>query len=156
MYIIIILSSFMLCALMEFIMHKFYLHKDSGHPHISKHHVMFHGKTTYEHADASYKDIVSNFGYIFFSWLPCGLIGFQLFRVSPQLGSLFASIGALYLIWVESAHYFFHKPHQLFFEDIGVFKKLKEHHRIHHIYYKTNFGIGSSVWDRLLKTKKLH
>ncbi len=154
MFIIVIISSFMLCALMEYLLHKFYLHKSSGHPHISEHHVSFHGRKTYEVADASYKDIVSNIVYIIFSWLPCGIIGFTMYPQFPKLGTLFATIGFLYLLWVETVHYLFHKPHYYFIEDGPIFKKLKEHHRIHHIYYKTNFGIGSTLWDIILKTKK--
>lgn len=154
MFIVIIFSSFMLCSLMEFLLHKFYLHKNNRHPHITKHHVMFYGKTTYEHPDSTYKDIMSNAGYIFSSWLPSGLIGFQLYKTTPTLGCLFATTGLLYLLWVEGAHYLFHKPHHFFIENRKFFKALKEHHRLHHIFYQSNFGIGSSVWDLILKTKK--
>lgn len=153
MIISIILSSFMLCSLMEYLLHKYYLHKNSGHPHISQHHVMFHGKTSYEHAEASYKDIVSNLGYITTSWLPAGLIGFIIIPYDSTLGVLFATTGLLYLIWVECSHYLFHKPHHFFIEKLYIFKQLKEHHRLHHIHYQTNFGIGSSVWDVILKTQ---
>lgn len=154
MILVILICAYLVASLMEYILHRYYLHKESGHPHITEHHVTFHGKRTYENMDTTYKDIVSNIWYILASWLPCLLVGSAIYRINTLYGVIFTSTGGLYLIWVEVGHYLFHKPHGYFIEGFTLFKDIKEHHKIHHTYYQNNFGIGSSVWDYLLKTKK--
>jgi len=154
MILAIIISAYLLASLMEYVLHRYYLHKESGHPHITEHHVTFHGRSTYENMDTSYKDIVSNIWYILASWLPCLLISALFYSLNSYYAIIFSLTSAIYLTWVEVGHYLFHKPHDYFIERFSFFKLIKEHHKIHHTYYQSNFGIGSSVWDYLLKTKK--
>lgn len=154
MIVLIIITGILMASLMEYMLHKYYLHKSGEHPHIAKHHVLFHGKTTYESQDASYKDIVSNIGYILFTWSPCGLVAIILFPINTSYAMAFALSGVLYTVWVEFVHYLFHKPHGWWIEENRLFQNLKEHHRIHHIYFKSNYGIGASFWDYIVKTEK--
>lgn len=154
MLIIILISAYLLASFTEYMLHRYYLHKESGHPHIIGHHVTFHGKRTYENTDASYKDIVSSGWYILASLLPCLIITAITYQANTLYALIFSSVSGCYLLWVEVSHYLFHKPHKYFIERFTFFKRIKQHHKIHHTYYQTNFGIGSSFWDYLLKTKK--
>jgi len=154
MSLFIILASFMLTALTEYLLHRYYLHKNSGHPHITDHHINFHGNSTYENPEAERNEIVSNLAYILISWTPCVLVSLHWVYTHIFYGFLFAFTGLCYLTWVETVHYLFHKPHNFYIEGTHTFYHLKKHHRTHHTYYKTNYGIGSSIWDYIFQTKK--
>lgn len=153
MFLIIVITSYVITALTEYLLHRYYLHKANGHPHVSEHHVLFHGRSTFENPSRLRRDILSSPGYIFFSWLPTGLLSILIYAIQPLYGLLFGLTGGFYLAWVESSHYLFHKPQALFIEKSRIYQQLKLHHKIHHIYYNTNYGIGSSLWDHILHTK---
>lgn len=154
MFLITIITSYLITALIEYLLHRYYLHKASGHPHISEHHSLFHGEFTFENPTRSRIDIVSSPGYIFSSWLPAGIISATLWSSHPFQGLLFGLTAAFYLAWIEISHYLFHKPQDLFIEKFYIYQQLKTHHKIHHTYYKTNYGIGSYLWDYILHTRK--
>ncbi|WP_423739195.1 sterol desaturase family protein [Clostridium thermarum] len=67
---------------------------------------------------------------------------------------LFLVICYLYNFWEEFIHLYFHKKSNLFIIKLNLFKHLKEHHRVHHYIYNSNYGIGTTLWDYVLGTKK--
>ena len=152
--VLIILFAFLTAALVEYFLHKFHLHKATGHAHIRKHHKIFHPKNSYADKTANKEEIFSGKLYVISNavlYFPVALI---VASQSRFLGSLFFMVAFSYTIWIEVVHLFFHKPSGMFFERNILFKKLKEHHKVHHDVYDANYGIGSSVWDWILGSKK--
>ncbi|MCT4633817.1 MAG: sterol desaturase family protein [Firmicutes bacterium] len=152
--LIIGITSLMISALTEYLLHKIYLHKDSGHDHIRFHHTIFNGKETFSNPQSNPKDILSAMSYNIVTAIPTILYSLLIYINSSFSYSLLAIIvGALYIFWVEYSHYLYHKPSGKFIEKNKIFLHLKEHHRIHHIYYSYNYGIGSNMWDIILKSQ---
>ena len=137
-------------AFMEYTLHRYYLHQAS-HSHITHHHKIF--KDKYEDSSYHLKDIASHPSYVFSSSL-LSLAVTLIFMTFNQEGAYFIYIWALlYLIWLEVVHYLFHSPKGLKIENLTLFKQLKHHHHLHHIHYKVNYGIGSTFYDYILRTK---
>jgi len=77
------------------------------------------------------------FGYLFF--LIFGLVNVNPFFAGFLLGYLF------YDITHYAIHHFNFKG--------SIFKKLKDHHSIHHYKYENlGFGVSSSIWDKVFGT----
>lgn len=145
----VFILGYLSAALMEYLLHKIYLHK-STHPHITLHHKIF--RYNYEDPNYGVKDIVSKPGYVLASSLLSVILSIVLDPYINNSYLIFVS-GMLYLIWVEYVHYLFHSPRGTLLEKLTLFKMIKEHHRAHHIQFNGNYGIGSTLFDHILRTK---
>jgi len=141
-------------SLVEYMLHKEYLHRDDNMHHITEHHKYYHGQQGYEQPGSAWNDIASSPAYIITNILLYMPLAVLAYFVSLPFGSAFATAAVGYTLWIEISHFWYHSPLKTFIEEISVFKKMKEHHRIHHIHYNKNYGIGSSTWDYILRTKK--
>lgn len=141
-------------SLIEYLLHKEYLHRSDHMHHITKHHNNYHGERSYEVPGSKWNDIASSPHYIISNILLYSPLTVLAYNVSIPFGSAFAMTAIGYTFWIEIAHYLFHSPSNSSIEKTLLFKNIKEHHRIHHVEYGNNFGIGSSIWDRILGTKK--
>jgi sterol desaturase/sphingolipid hydroxylase (fatty acid hydroxylase superfamily) len=123
-----------------------------GHSHLLEHHKIF--LKQYENSDVSYKEIVSKPGYVLASSLIALILTISLYFVyGISIISLYIS-ALVYLVWVEYVHYLFHSPKGVWLEKIAMFKRIKEHHHIHHTDFIYNYGIGSTFTDYFFFTKK--
>jgi len=145
-----ILLGLLSAMVMEYFLHRIYLHNPS-HAHITEHHKIFH--KNYENPAYGYKDIVSKPAYVFVSSIFALLITIILSFSFDNAYIIYTS-AVLYLLWVEWVHYLFHSPKGSYIEKLTLFQSLKEHHHIHHLEFKINYGIGSSLMDYIFRTKK--
>lgn len=145
-----LIIGFLTAALMEYLLHRYYLHKPS-HSHIVHHHKIFRKK--YEDPSQKVKDIMSAPSYIFSSSLLTLITTIVWTIVSTEPAYTIYVYGLIYLIGLEYFHYLFHSPKKIWIEKTTLFQMLKEHHHLHHIHFNSNFGIGSTLFDHLLKTK---
>ena len=153
MFIVIgALLGFLIAMLMEYFLHRFYLHFSGQHMHITLHHKKFHGNRSYSIPDSEYNEIVSGWFYILFSMLPCGITAWYFTRYSLLGAFCLAACGISYILWIEYVHYLFHKPADQFIETTSLFKQIKEHHRLHHVVFNQNFGIGSTFMDHIFRS----
>jgi len=145
-----LIIGFITAAFMEYMLHRYYLHL-ATHSHITHHHKIF--KENYEDPKYKIKDIVSNPGYIFVSSL-LALTVTIIFLLMNQPTAFWIYIWAVfYLLWLEGVHYLFHSPKKIWIEKTALFQSLKHHHHLHHIHFKVNYGIGSTFFDYILRTK---
>lgn len=145
-----LIIGFITAAFMEYMLHRYYLHQ-STHSHITHHHKIF--KENYEDPKQKIKDIISNPGYIFASSL-LSLVVMIIFIAMNQQSAYWIYIWAVfYLLWLEGVHYLFHSPKKIWIEKTALFQSLKHHHHLHHIHFKVNYGIGSTFFDYILRTK---
>lgn len=152
--IITIITSLMLTALSEYVLHKYYLHNKSGHDHVKNHHKIFQGNKSFSNPDSNPKDILSSMTYNFITTIPVLLYAALVYINTGFYQSILVCIlGILYVFWVEYSHYLYHKPSGKTIEKNKLFLLLKEHHRDHHAKYSYNYGIGSNLWDIILNTK---
>lgn len=152
----ILLSGFagiLVSAFVEYGFHKKYLHRDAKNGHIVIHHKDFHGNSAYENPHAKWKDVASSWAYIFANVAIYFPLSVFLCIFSRAWAGVFFFCALTYTFWVEGSHYLFHAPKGYYFEKWKWFQLVKEHHRIHHVVYSRNFGIGSTFWDHVLKTK---
>ncbi len=146
------LLGLLIAMFMEYLLHRYYLHFTGKHTHIVKHHVLFRGDKSYSILDSKYNDIVSGLSYIIVNMMPNMLMAWYLWSSSKMAASALLTCGIVYTIWIESAHYLFHHPMDYAIEKNAYFLRLKEHHRIHHVVFRNNYGIGSTLIDHLFKT----
>jgi sterol desaturase/sphingolipid hydroxylase (fatty acid hydroxylase superfamily) len=122
---------------------------------VKVHHKVFHGIESYELEVVAKETVLSSFGEILRNILLYLPVAIAIFIKNNFLGILFLVVCIVYNLWEEFVHYYFHKKDEkLFVLKLKLFKKLKEHHRVHHYMYRYNFGIGTSFWDVLFKTSK--
>jgi sterol desaturase/sphingolipid hydroxylase (fatty acid hydroxylase superfamily) len=141
-------------SLVEYLLHRYYLHRSPKEPHIVKHHKNFNGETSYSQTNANKADIVSSNLYLAVNVALYSPFGYAFFQISQSFGIFFFASAIGYTLWIEYVHLLFHRPTGNRIEEIAFFKTIKEHHRIHHIRYRVNYGIGSDWWDRVFKTKR--
>lgn len=147
MFFIIGLLSAMI---MEYALHRVYLHR-RDHPHLVEHHKIF--LETFESNNYGFKEIVSHPGYIFISSILT--LGITLLWIQYDIRGLWIYFfGCLYLLWVEWAHYLYHRPKGYRFEKWAFFQMLKEHHHQHHLKFNKNYGIGATFIDHIARTKR--
>lgn len=154
MFLLAIITGLGASSLVEYLLHRYYLHRSPQEAHITKHHKNFNGEISYSQKNAKKDDIASSKIYLSVNvalYLP---LGYAFFKASPLLGALFLVSALTYTFWIEYVHLLFHRPGGKHIEETDLFKAIKEHHRIHHIHYRINYGIGSDWWDRILMTKK--
>ncbi|GFP78202.1 sterol desaturase family protein [Clostridium fungisolvens] len=150
-----IMSGLLYSSLIEYCLHRFLLHNSYEQEHVKVHHKVFHGIDSYELEVIDKETVLSSFGEILRNIVLYLPLAIAIFMKSRFLGILFLIVCIIYNLWEEFVHYYFHKKNkQLFVFKLKLFKKLKEHHRIHHYMYRYNFGIGTSLWDVIFRTIK--
>lgn len=153
MILLMIFIGFIVTAITEYLLHKYYLHGNAEHSHTMNHHTILKGDETFENDQLGIKDIASNPTYIFMTSLPAFIVTlFLLFSVGANAFWIYIT-ALIYDFWLENIHYLFHSPRNTKFEESELFMLLKEHHRAHHEKYKFNYGIGSTIIDHILRTK---
>lgn len=149
-----IVSSILYSSLVEYCLHRFFLHHSPKQKHIQNHHKIFHGIKSYELSEVNADDIVSSKKYIFsniaFTFPLIALI----FVYNKFYAILFLAISFVYTLWQECLHYYYHKDTHNILQGFKFFQRLKEHHRIHHYIYNTNYGLACRLWDVVFRTKK--
>lgn len=150
-----IISAFLYSSFVEYYLHRFLLHRSYEMDHIKNHHRIFHGIKSYEAEDAKSEDILLDVKGIALNGVLYLLPSALIFGRNRTFGVLFLVVCFLYNLWEECVHLYSHKTAKVFLEKLQVFKKLKEHHRVHHYIYNSNYGIGSTFWDVIFRTKKI-
>ena len=153
MFIYALVAGLGASSLVEYLLHRYYLHRSPKDPHILKHHKDFNGQSSYSQIDAKKADIVSSKLYLAVNAALYFPLGYAFFQINHSFAIIFLTSAMCYTIWIEYVHLLFHRPAGQRIEETAFFKKIKEHHRIHHIRYRVNYGIGSDWWDRVFKTK---
>lgn len=150
----IVISAFLYSSLIEYCLHRFIQHSTYEMDHIKNHHRIFHGIKSYEYEAAKSEDILLDLKGILLNatlyLIPTSIVFLQ----NKLLGVLFFIVCFLYNLWEECVHFYSHKSAKVFLEKFQLFIKLKEHHRVHHYIYNSNYGIGSTLWDVVFNTKR--
>ncbi|MBC2581935.1 sterol desaturase family protein [Clostridium sp. DJ247] len=149
-----IIFSLLYSSLVEYCIHRFLLHRSYKQSHIKDHHRIFHGIKSYEFNEPNPEDIISSKKDILITVafsLPIVLI---IFIQNKLFAVLFLLTSFVYNLWGEYVHFCFHRTNNNILDKFTFFKKLKEHHRVHHYNYNTNYGIASRFWDIVFGTKK--
>jgi sterol desaturase/sphingolipid hydroxylase (fatty acid hydroxylase superfamily) len=154
MTVVTIILSLLISSFVEYCLHRFLLHSSYEQSHIKDHHRIFHGIKSYELKEVNADEILSDWKEMLLKISPMIPISILIFVNNMPLGILFILVSILYSLWSEYLHLSFHRSNTIFFARYEFFKKLKEHHRVHHYIYSTNYGIGTTFWDIVLKTKK--
>jgi sterol desaturase/sphingolipid hydroxylase (fatty acid hydroxylase superfamily) len=115
---------------------------------------MFHGVRSYETQDAKAEDILLDIKGVALNIILYLIPAAFVFTKSKTLGILFFIVCLLYNLWEECVHLYSHKSSNIFLKKLGFFTRLKEHHRVHHYIYNSNYGIGSTLWDVVFRTKR--
>jgi 4-hydroxysphinganine ceramide fatty acyl 2-hydroxylase len=131
----------------EYCMHRFLFHT-IGHSCFLNHlHYVIHGMH-HAYPTDPLRVIFPPFG----SFIIGGIIGFMLFfLLSPQFFAVVYAGFIIGYIWYEFMHY---AAHHIKWK-ILLFKRLKRHHLLHHynhLYKEQNFGVSTTLWDRIFKT----
>ncbi len=147
--------AFLYSSLVEYCLHRFVQHLSYEMDHIKNHHRIFHGIKSYEAKEGKREDILLDAKGILLNGILYMLPSIVVFMQNKLLGCIFFAICFLYNLWEECVHLYSHKSANIFLERLEVFKRLKEHHRVHHYIYNSNYGIGSTLWDIVFRTKKL-
>jgi len=149
-----LILGYLASSLVEYMLHKEYLHRNDNMGHMTVHHKNYHGLNGYEQPGSAWSDIASSPAYIISNILLYTPLAILAYNVSLPFGSAFATTAVAYTLWVELVHFWYHAPLKTFIEKTKFFKNINEHHRQHHIIYNENYGIGSTFWDIVLGTKK--
>lgn len=151
--LIIILIAILYSSLVEYSLHRWYLHHNNNHPHIKRHHAIFYGKQSFQLQNIPRNEIVSSAVYLGVNIVCAVPISILLiFQKQSMLGVIFLVISASYILWIEVAHLNFHRPNKFPLKKYAWFLYIMELHRKHHTTYRHYYGIGSPWWDYLLGT----
>ncbi|ERI94418.1 fatty acid hydroxylase family protein [Clostridiales bacterium oral taxon 876 str. F0540] len=153
--LVIVILAFLYASLVEYCLHRFVQHRTYEIDHIKNHHRLFHGVKSYQIKEAKSEDILLDAKGILTNIVLYVIPSAVLFMQSKIYGILFLIVCLIYNVWEECVHFYSHKITNTFLEQNRLFKRLKEHHRVHHYIYNSNYGIGSTIWDIVFRTKKL-
>lgn len=150
-----IVGGFFCATLIEYGVHKFYLHKLTTNSNSQAHHKKFDPKRIkFRDSQADPVEILASCDYIIFQILILVPV-LGLLWLADQFSALLVLATAIaYISWVEVIHLHFHYPTGAKIEKIDLFKTLQWHHKIHHRYQESNFGVGTSLWDYIFATKQ--
>jgi sterol desaturase/sphingolipid hydroxylase (fatty acid hydroxylase superfamily) len=151
MIILAIIFGIFVSSFVEYLLHRFYLHRPL-HDHLAKHHKEYLGDSFTR--EVSFQDVASSLGYILSNILIYSIIIALIFLFNPNFAFFSLISAVIYTLWVEFIHYEYHSIKKKWFKDTRIFKFLKKHHYYHHQVFNKNYNIGSRIWDVLLKTLK--
>lgn len=144
-----IIFGILLSSLVEYILHRFYLHKPK-HDHLLKHHKEYLGESFTR--KVTFKDVASSLSYILSNILIYSIVIALVYIYYPIFAILSLLSAIVYTLWVEVIHYEYHSIKEKEFKKWKIFKLLKKHHYKHHQVFNKNYNIGSRIWDILLRT----
>lgn len=137
-------------SLSEYLMHRIYLHSGKSNAHTITHHELYKGASFSDPA-ADPSTIKSSWQYIGLCLLVAYLPGLLLLPFVKI--SLYILTCVLYFIWSEYVHLLFHKPSHNWIENTKEFNYLRDRHFRHHNVPASDYGIGTSLWDKVLGTE---
>ncbi len=114
---------FMASSLIEYMLHKEYLHRNDNMHHITLHHKNYYGDSRFSKPGSAWSDIASSPAYIITNilmYLPLSVLSYF---VSRPFGSAFTITAIAYTLWVEIAHFWYHSPLNSSIEKKEVFKE---------------------------------
>ena len=150
-----IIGGFLFVTLIEYGVHKFYLHSFNSHKNSQAHHKKFEPKKIkFRDSQADPEDILAAGDYIIFQIIFSIPIIALLWLANKFSALLILATAIAYISWVEVIHLHFHYPTGSNIEKLDLFKTLQWHHKIHHRSQQTNFGVGTSLWDYIFSTKQ--
>ena len=123
------------------------------------HTIVHHQRYKFEHSSYEWQEGQEK-DHIAMDWFALPLfVGFHLpffwliERVThiPSMWGGVASVVAYYTVY-EYFHYCMHVPAGRWFEKVGVYRFVKEHHRIHHKYMLQNLNVFFPLADKCLGT----
>ena len=147
-----IVLGYISATLSEYLLHRLYLHKTNDEDHVVYHHIDYNSREHYVVSTTTYSEVASSVSYILLTaslTFPVAILGHLIGIVHLPL---FMVVGVGYAFLLEIMHVHYHKGTQNVLTSSKYFKKLAFHHYIHHMYYDKNFGIGSRLWDFILRT----
>lgn len=145
--ILLMIAGGLLWTLFEYCMHRFLFHLPGNSRAMKHFHYIVHGMH-HAHSTDPLRVIFPPFLSIFTGILVGGIL-FLLFPIPVALG-LYAGF-ILGYIWYEFIHY---ADHHIKWK-VSLLKRLKRHHLLHHhstAYKGKNFGVTTSLWDKVFKT----
>lgn len=161
--LLVIPTAFIFASLVEYIAHKFPLHrpifplKKAYFEHTVRHHYFYtHNAIEYEETRDFYQVFFPVWGVALIQYgvgLPASLLVGRL--VSPNSGFLFMIVGSMFFFIYETIHMICHLKDSHWIFKIPGMRFIKNHHRIHHAKSKMgkyNFNIVIPIWDFLLGT----
>lgn len=153
-------AAFLLNSFIEWGAHRFVMHKPFipyAFKHQTSHHMWFGSNESYHALTPDMLEHGIGFSwreYIIFPFF-CSLlyIPIQYFSHRPvYFGALFAVFFGL--MCFDILHRRFHNPKDTWFQRSGVFRFLKEHHRLHHADMTKNFNVVFPLADLVMGTLK--
>jgi hypothetical protein len=143
----------------EWFIHRHFMHarrfplRDAFEGHTLLHHQIYRGDDFLAHGPGRPPHLhlrPYTFPAILFSHLPL----FILFEWLTGLPTLWGAVAGctLYYIGFEYMHYLMHAPRGHFVERFRWFRFLREHHRLHHNYMRTNYNVVFPLADLCLGT----
>lgn len=149
-----VILAFLYSSCIEYFLHRFVQHSSYEMDHIKNHHRIFHGIKSYEAETVKSEDILLDANGIMLNGGLYLLPALIVFTQNKIFGVLFLAACLVYNLWEEYVHLYSHKSAKTFLEKLEFFRKLKEHHRVHHYIYNSNYGIGTELWDVVFRTKR--
>ncbi len=116
---------FMASSLIEYMLHKEYLHRNDNMHHITLHHKNYYGDSRFSKPGSAWSDIASSPAYIITNilmYLPLSVLSYF---VSRPFGSAFTITAIAYTLWVEIAHFWYHSPLNSSIEKKKYLRKLR-------------------------------
>lgn len=153
-------------TLVEYLGHRFLLHvhrpafKTPYKEHTLSHHFYFTHEAIEKETEADLNFILFNItGLVFFVIVVGGGLSFLTgLLAGSDYGFFFMGLCGLYFLTYELFHTIYHLPMNHFVFRLKLFRSLRQHHLIHHDqrYMNThNFGIITTIWDRVFRTRVL-
>lgn len=146
--IISLLISYILISLAEYYIHRYHMHRNGWINRLSKtlfvhhqkiHHVVY--RENFENPNPPEKALVGldidYFHTLKFFWIPFLIMGYY-FPI--EIITLNVVLFVHHWIWNEF-HSEMHQPRGKWFSDTPLYRVLRRHHELHHIYPKSNFNI---------------
>ena len=152
-------------SLFEWVYHRYWLHRPWLPPQMFTAHTLVHHQLC-KHEDTFHVTEEEQEEALTFQWwggpvlvaiiLSPWLLLAVFERVSgipwwPMVGAM-AVVAFLYYFAYEGFHYLMHKPSIPWIERTAMFRFMKKHHQLHHVYMGKNFNVVLPLADLLLGT----
>lgn len=146
-------AGFLMTSLVEYLLHRYYLHKDAEQEHIAVHHSKYNSNEHFVIEGTKYKDVASSWRYIWLTVILGTPVGILLSLMGVINPIAFLAMGFAYGYGLEIFHVSIHSGYKGYLSQSKLYCYLMDNHFIHHKVYIENFGIGSTHWDILLGTR---
>ncbi len=135
-----------LWTLAEYFLHRYIFHFKSNNKYLARFVYIIHG---------NHHDIMDDKLRSLFPIFPASLIGLSILGICTLFVSINDSLSFMlgfiigYLLY-DYLHYSFHQSYFNF----KIWKRIRNHHLRHHSIDTHNFGVSSSFWDYIFRSKK--